>query len=139
VPELNGTSKTPIPSAPNEFGPICFVPDFYTPISSSTKAQADEEPMSGTTPKIHRNRHERRAAEAGHEQPRPERKIDRDGLDRCLAFPMSEVQERLGISRSKAYEEIAAGRLRAVKCGSRTLIPYAAGEAWLDGLPALAA
>jgi len=52
---------------------------------------------------------------------------------------MSEVQERLGISRSKAYEEIAAGRLRAVKCGSRTLIPYAAGEAWLDGLPALAA
>jgi excisionase family DNA binding protein len=71
----------------------------------------------------HRNRHERRAAEAGH----------------VLAFPMSEVQERLGISRTKAYEEIAAGRLKAVKCGSRTLIPYASGEAWLNALPPLAA
>ena len=70
-----------------------------------------------------RNRHERQAAEAGH----------------VLAFPLSQVQERLGISRSKAYEEIAAGRLKAVKCGSRTLIPYASGEAWLNALPPLAA
>lgn len=82
-----------------------------------------------------RNRHERRAAEAGHEDPPPERKFDRDGG--VLAFAMSEVQDRLGISRSKAYEEIAAGRLRAVKCGTRTLIPYASGEAWLNGLPAM--
>jgi len=84
-----------------------------------------------------RNRHERRAAEAGRDHPRPERKFDRDGLGGILAFPMSEVQGRLGISRSKAYEEIAAGRLRAVKCGTRTLIPYASGEAWLNGLPAM--
>jgi excisionase family DNA binding protein len=71
-----------------------------------------------------RNRDERRALEAGHEP---------------LAVPMTRVPEWLGISRSKAYEEIAAGRLRAVKCGSRTLVPYASGEAWLDGLPAMAA
>jgi excisionase family DNA binding protein len=45
----------------------------------------------------------------------------------------------LGISRSKIYEEIAAGRLKAVKCGSRTLVPYASGEAWLNNLPAMAA
>ena len=71
-----------------------------------------------------RNRHERRALEAGHEP---------------LAVPMTRVPDWLGISRSKAYEEIAAGRLRAVKCGSKTLVPYASGQAWLEGLPALAA
>ena len=56
-----------------------------------------------------------------------------------LAVPMARVPDWLGISRSKAYEEIAAGRLKAVKCGSKTLVPYASGQAWLDGLPALAA
>jgi excisionase family DNA binding protein len=71
-----------------------------------------------------RNRHERRALKAGHEP---------------LAVPMARVPDWLGISRSKAYEEIAAGRLKAVKCGSRTLIPYASGEAWLASLPELAA
>ena len=70
------------------------------------------------------NRHERRALETGHEP---------------LAVPMTRVPDWLGISRSKAYEEIAAGRLRAVKCGSKTLVPYASGQAWLQGLPALAA
>jgi excisionase family DNA binding protein len=70
------------------------------------------------------NRPDRRALEAGHEP---------------LAVPMTRVPDWLGISRSKAYEEIAAGRLRAVKCGSKTLVPYAPGEAWLNGLPALAA
>jgi excisionase family DNA binding protein len=70
------------------------------------------------------NRHERRALEAGREP---------------LAVPMVKVPDWLGISRSKAYEEIAAGRLKAVKCGSKTLVPYASGEAWLNGLPAMAA
>jgi excisionase family DNA binding protein len=70
------------------------------------------------------NRADCRALEAGHEP---------------LAVPMTRVPDWLGISRSKAYEEIAAGRLRAVKCGSKTLVPYASGEAWLDGLPDLAA
>jgi excisionase family DNA binding protein len=56
-----------------------------------------------------------------------------------LAVPMAKAPEWLGVSRSKIYEEIQAGRLRAVKCGSRTLIPYTAGEAWLEALPQLAA
>jgi hypothetical protein len=89
-----------------------------------------------------RNRHERRAAESGHQHPRPERKFDRDGLGGMvgmLAFPMSEVQSRLGISRSKAYEEVAAGRLIARKCGARTLITFASPQAWLDSLPLMAA
>lgn len=71
-----------------------------------------------------RNRHERRAIEAGGEP---------------LAVPMTKVTEWLGISRSKAYEEIAAGRLKAKKCGSKTIIPYASGEAWLNGLPEMTA
>jgi excisionase family DNA binding protein len=80
--------------------------------------------MSVTEANYPRNRHDRRALEAGHEP---------------LAVPMTRVPDWLGISRSKAYEEIAAGRLRAVKCGSKTLVPYASGQAWLEGLPALAA
>jgi excisionase family DNA binding protein len=98
----------------------------------------DEEAMSDPEAEPG-NRHKRRATDAGHNHPRPERKVDRDGLSAILAFPMSEVQARLGISRSKAYEEIAAGRLRAVKCGSRKLIPYESGQAWLNNLPPLAA
>jgi len=40
-----------------------------------------------------------------------------------------------GMSRSATYEALAAGRLRAVKLGSRTLIDVAHGLAWLDSLP----
>jgi excisionase family DNA binding protein len=70
------------------------------------------------------NRVERRAREHGAEP---------------LAVPMAKAPEWLGISRSKIYEEIQAGRLKAVKCGSKTLVPYASGRAWLDALPDLAA
>jgi excisionase family DNA binding protein len=80
--------------------------------------------MPPTAPIDPPNRYERRTLEAGHEP---------------LAVPMTRVPDWLGISRSKAYEEIAAGRLKAVKCGSKTLVPYASGEAWLNGLPAMAA
>lgn len=65
--------------------------------------------------------------------------VRRDVNSEPLAVPMAKAPDWLGVSRSKIYEEIQAGRLRAVKCGSRTLIPYAAGKAWLDALPALAA
>lgn len=45
----------------------------------------------------------------------------------------------LGISKSALYREIAAKRLRAVKCGAITLIPTEAAEAWLNSLPSKAA
>jgi excisionase family DNA binding protein len=48
---------------------------------------------------------------------------------------MSRAPDWLGISRSKIYEEIAAGRLKAKKSGSKTLVTYASGQAWLDALP----
>jgi excisionase family DNA binding protein len=62
---------------------------------------------------------------------------DNDGLP--FAFRVKEACNKLSISRSTLYEEIAAGRLQAVKCGTRTLIPTAAMDAWLKNLPAKAA
>ena len=54
------------------------------------------------------------------------------------ALRVSEACSALAISRSKLYLELAAGRLRALKCGRRTLIPVPSIKAGLDGLPARA-
>jgi excisionase family DNA binding protein len=51
------------------------------------------------------------------------------------ALSVNETCVSLSISRSKLYEEVAAGRLRALKAGSRTLIPVASIDAWLSNLP----
>lgn len=51
------------------------------------------------------------------------------------AFPIAEFCRAYGIGRTTAYQEIAAGRLRAVKVGQRTLIASDAAEAWLAALP----
>jgi excisionase family DNA binding protein len=48
-----------------------------------------------------------------------------------LAYRVEEFGAAAGVGRSTVYEEISAGRLKAVKCGSRTLIPADAAEAWL--------
>jgi len=55
------------------------------------------------------------------------------------ALRVSEGCRALAISRSKLYLELTAGRLRAVKCGRRTLIPVPSIKAWLEGLPPRAA
>ena len=39
------------------------------------------------------------------------------------ALRVSEACASLSITRSKLYEEVAAGRIKALKAGSRTLIP----------------
>ncbi len=39
-----------------------------------------------------------------------------------------------GIGRSRAYEEIRAGRLKVLKCGRRTLIANDAVADWLKAL-----
>ena len=41
------------------------------------------------------------------------------------------------LGKTRAYEEIKAGRLRAVKVGTKTLIPRAAADDWLNSLPPL--
>jgi excisionase family DNA binding protein len=57
--------------------------------------------------------------------------------NQVLAMRVPEACASLSISKSKLYLEVAAGRLRAVKCGSRTLIPVEAADAWLRSLPRL--
>jgi excisionase family DNA binding protein len=51
------------------------------------------------------------------------------------AFTLSDFCTRYGIGRTKAYDEIAIGRLRAVKVGRRTLVTENDAEAWLIALP----
>jgi excisionase family DNA binding protein len=48
---------------------------------------------------------------------------------------VKEFAARCGIGRSKAYEEIAARRLRALKVGTRTIISEDDAEDWLTRLP----
>ena len=43
---------------------------------------------------------------------------------------INEFVEGYGIGRTKTYEEINSGRLKAVKCGRRTLIPIESAEKW---------
>lgn len=52
---------------------------------------------------------------------------------RALSVP--EFCRRYGVGRTMAYEEIAEGRLVAVKAGRRTLIPLDAAKSWLAALP----
>jgi excisionase family DNA binding protein len=52
-----------------------------------------------------------------------------------LAYSISEVVDLTGISRSKIYEEIRDGHLRAVKSGHRTLILCSDLEGYLTSLP----
>jgi excisionase family DNA binding protein len=53
------------------------------------------------------------------------------------ALTIDEFCRRYGIGRTSAYAEIAAGRLRAVKVGRKTLIIVDDAEEWLAALPSL--
>lgn len=55
--------------------------------------------------------------------------------DAKAAYSIAEFCALTGIGRTKAYEEISAGRLQAKKVGSRTLITAESGKSWLDSLP----
>ncbi len=51
------------------------------------------------------------------------------------AYTLPNILQRYGIGRTKAYEEINAGRLKAKRAGGRTLIAAADAEKWLKSLP----
>jgi hypothetical protein len=52
------------------------------------------------------------------------------------AFTVSEFIDKYGVGKNLVYDEIAAGRLRAKKVGSRkTIIPKESARAWLKSLP----
>ena len=55
------------------------------------------------------------------------------------AYSIEGFCEAYGVGRTKAYEEIATGRLKARKAGRRTIIPAAEAERWLGALPELGA
>ena len=61
-----------------------------------------------------------------------------DSADELGAMTVREFCERYRLGHTKAYELIKRGELRAVKCGSRTLILARDARAWERSLPALA-
>ena len=52
---------------------------------------------------------------------------------------IAEFCERYGPGRTTTYQEIKAGRLRARKCGKRTIITDDDAERWLECLPIIEA
>lgn len=48
---------------------------------------------------------------------------------------VNEFCQQAGIGRTKLYQEITSGRLKALKCGRRTIIPVIEFENWLERLP----
>ena len=52
-----------------------------------------------------------------------------------LAYSIRQVVQLTGISRSKIYELIRDGHLRAVKSGHRTLVLHSDLETYLASLP----
>lgn len=53
-----------------------------------------------------------------------------------IAVTIREACRITGLARSSVYREIAAGRIRAVKAGKRTLLPMSSLRKWLAELPA---
>jgi excisionase family DNA binding protein len=53
-----------------------------------------------------------------------------------VTLTVSEVAGVLGISRTKAYEAVAAGSIPSVKIGRRLLVPVAAFYTWLSAASA---
>jgi len=54
----------------------------------------------------------------------------------CLGLlTIDQFCDRFAISRRSFYEEVAGGRLTAVKRGSRTLIRTDEAQRWCDALP----
>lgn len=53
------------------------------------------------------------------------------------AFTISEICDRNKTGKTKIYEEIREGRLRARKIGSKTIITHDDEQAWRDALPVL--
>ncbi len=53
-----------------------------------------------------------------------------------LAYPFRQFCKNVGISIAQGYIEINAGRLKAHKRGTSTIIKAEDAKAWLDALPA---
>jgi excisionase family DNA binding protein len=49
-----------------------------------------------------------------------------------LSYSIEQLSAQTGLGRTKIYEEINAGRLRAIKIGKRRLIPHTDAAAWIE-------
>ena len=67
-------------------------------------------------------------------EPKPS-KAERQRRASQRGLSIGEFCERYGPGRTTAYQEIKAGRLRARKCGKRTIIAEDDAERWLERLP----
>lgn len=52
-----------------------------------------------------------------------------------LAYSLSEFLKIACIGRTRAYQEINAGRLKVRKSGKRTIVLAQDARAWIEGLP----
>jgi excisionase family DNA binding protein len=52
-----------------------------------------------------------------------------------LAYTIAEACAVAGIRRTSLYRAIRSGKLRAIKCGGRTLVLPDDLRRWLEGLP----
>lgn len=52
----------------------------------------------------------------------------------ALLYSIQDTVTQTGLSRTKLYEELTAGRLRSVKVGRRRMVPAVALEAWIESL-----
>jgi excisionase family DNA binding protein len=55
--------------------------------------------------------------------------------DERLGYKAREFAQLTGLSRSRVYELVASGELRAVRIGGRILIDAEAAKAWFANLP----
>lgn len=59
---------------------------------------------------------------------------DSNSYTQPLTISITEFVAQTGLSRTRVFEELKLGRLRALKCGRRTLIPASEVLVWLEGL-----
>jgi len=62
---------------------------------------------------------------------------ERQRRARQRAMSIAEFGEQYGLGRTKTYEELKSGRLRARKIGKRTIITEDDAEDWLLRLPVI--
>jgi excisionase family DNA binding protein len=55
--------------------------------------------------------------------------------DERLGYKAREFAQLTGLSRTRVYELIASGELRAVRIGGRVVIDAEAAKAWFANLP----
>jgi excisionase family DNA binding protein len=69
-------------------------------------------------------------------EPKPENSLPAPPLQEPkLAYTIKELCKAVGIGRGRVYQAIRDKKLRAVKCGHRTLVMAKDLEAWMQGWP----